>query len=938
MRLQPVRFRTRRTDHRWTALLAAAVVSATACGDRPVSAPRSVDQSRALLAVRPAFAIGPSGGPAVLLSRIRGVLIGPRGDSTVASAAFTGDSAVLVFNVQITGSSAKYTLDLTAFDPQDIVAYHAAQDVTVKPGDNANVAAPVLVYSAPDTALRALHVSPPALLLNAGASGSLTAIGSTASGQAIVPLRLGWTPRDPLIASVDGSGTVRAGAFQGSTWVVARTATNVADSARVTVHAPVDRVLVAPATVEIIRGSAGAVGAELRDAGNHLIDDRAATWSSSDPTVATVSPTGAVQALRIGTATLTATAEGKSATATVNVVSPVARVEIIPASLSFASLHETQAVVTHVVARPNASIDGLTAVFNSSNAAVATVDATGNVTASGNGTASITATVDGVSGSATATVQQVAASIAISPKDAAAHALGETCAFSATVLDALGGTMTAPALTWTSSNTGVATVGSDGVAKAIGSGIANITVTAAGKSDVARFSVSQIQALLLLFTDHTRIQVGDGATLTAKVADANGNPLFPITPTWTTLTPAIASVTPTGRVTALSAGTATLSAAANGLTASLSIIVVANPNAPSGGAVSGQVINAVTGSGIAGATVTTAANTIATTAADGSFTLQGVANGSSLTIAAAGFTSTQYFNAATSTGTTQPLGVLPLVPSSTSVGSFSGRVIDARSGNGVPNALLSARPGINATVGDATQVFTDQSGNYSGSLPAGTYTVTATSAGYSSATGVVPAIGGFTLANQNIVLSPAGLNSNSFRFILQWNATPRDLDSHLVGPTGNGGNFEIAYYSRTFSDSSGLVAQLDHDVTSGFGPETITLNKTVAGHYRYYVHRYCCGENFGTSGARVTVYRGSSVAAQFSIPSGDGEVWTVFDLDGTSGALTSINTLSPTYNIPTSGSGSFNVIPDRSGSDDIRALLERVRSHAKPSSGAGNYR
>jgi len=80
----------------------------------------------------------------------------------------------------------------------------------------------------------------------------------------------------------------------------------------------------------------------------------------------------------------------------------------------------------------------------------------------------------------------------------------------------------------------------------------------------------------------------------------------------------------------------------------------------------------------------------------------------------------------------------------------------------------------------------------------------------------------------------------------------------------------------------------------------------------------------------VTVYRGSIAVAQLSVPNQDGDVWTVFELDGSTGAITPINTMSPTYDIPRAGSPSFNVIPTQGGAvDDVQSLLGRVRAHPK---------
>ena len=64
--------------------------------------------------------------------------------------------------------------------------------------------------------------------------------------------------------------------------IVARAANNAADSITIKVHAPVDSVVITTPSLSLIRGKSSPVTAELRDATNHLIDDRTASWSSSD--------------------------------------------------------------------------------------------------------------------------------------------------------------------------------------------------------------------------------------------------------------------------------------------------------------------------------------------------------------------------------------------------------------------------------------------------------------------------------------------------------------------------------------------------------------------------------------------------------------------------------------------------------------------------------
>ena len=96
---------------------------------------------------------------------------------------------------------------------------------------------------------------------------------------------------------------------------------------------------------------------------------------------------GVVTGLKLGTTTITASAEGKSATAAVTVVTPIDRIELTPAALSFASLRETQTVTARVVPKTGASVAGIVPQFSSSNPAVAAVDASGKVSAVGNGSA-----------------------------------------------------------------------------------------------------------------------------------------------------------------------------------------------------------------------------------------------------------------------------------------------------------------------------------------------------------------------------------------------------------------------------------------------------------------------------------------------------------------------------------------------------------------------
>jgi hypothetical protein len=83
--------------------------------------------------------------------------------------------------------------------------------------------------------------------------------------------------------------------------------------------APVATVTVSPASASLAVGATQPVSAVLKDANGNVLTGRSVTWATSNAPVATVSGSGLVSALLVGTATLTATSEGRSGTAAVTV-------------------------------------------------------------------------------------------------------------------------------------------------------------------------------------------------------------------------------------------------------------------------------------------------------------------------------------------------------------------------------------------------------------------------------------------------------------------------------------------------------------------------------------------------------------------------------------------------------------------------------------------
>ncbi len=91
---------------------------------------------------------------------------------------------------------------------------------------------------------------------------------------------------------------------------------------------PIATVTIEPSTATLFVGGSQTLTATLRDAAGNALSGRTVTWNTTNAAVATVSPAGVVTAVSLGSAVISATAEGRAGTSTVTVVSPVTSVVI----------------------------------------------------------------------------------------------------------------------------------------------------------------------------------------------------------------------------------------------------------------------------------------------------------------------------------------------------------------------------------------------------------------------------------------------------------------------------------------------------------------------------------------------------------------------------------------------------------------------------------
>ena len=213
--------------------------------------------------------------------------------------------------------------------------------------------------------------------------------------------------------------------------------------------------------------------------------DKSVTWESSASGVATVDTSGKVTAVSVGTATITATAadgSGEKATCSVT-VNAAAIVPVESVSLHKTSLELTEGGTARLTATILPDIaTNKNVTWSTSDASIATVT-DGVVTAVAPGTATITVTTEDGGKTATCAVTVAAATVPVTGvtlnKTSTSLYVGDTETLTATVAP---DNATNKAVTWTSSDSTVATVDQNGVVTALARGTAVITATAADGS------------------------------------------------------------------------------------------------------------------------------------------------------------------------------------------------------------------------------------------------------------------------------------------------------------------------------------------------------------------------------------------------------------------------------------------------------------------------
>ena len=246
----------------------------------------------------------------------------------------------------------------------------------------------------------------------------------------------------------------------------------------------------------------------------------------------------------------------------------------------------------------------------------------------------------------------------------------------------------------------------------------------------------------------------------------------------------------------------------------------------------------------------------------------------------------------------------------------SGYVYDLTSGLGIPSATVQIGGMTLSTLTDSTGFyqFFGLPGNKTYRLYASAYGANLTPpTGYiRQAFNVATSYGQDSTLNFNLATIPVIDtidDTSTMKIVLTWESAPNNLEANLWMPKNCNGQGCLVNEENTGSLTTDPNAKMETPgsvpVTTGYGPESITLNEVgngtqktypfsmaYTGTYTYAVHINSNPGTFGQANAVVVVYDGPFITYMkvFNVPTGSsGKWWKVFTIDGATRTITTVN-------------------------------------------------
>jgi uncharacterized protein YjdB len=483
-------------------------------------------------------------------------------DVTVGSSWTSGTPAVATVNSVTglaTGVAAGSSVITASFGGKSGTA-----NLTVTP---ATLVSMTLTPAAPSIAIAAKQQFIATGTFSDGTSRDITAIST-------------FTSANTTVATI-AAGGLATGVKAGTSVITAASGTRSAAALLTVTPATLASLSIAPANPSIQVGATRQLTVTATYSDATTVDVTANTaFTSAAPTLVTAgATTGLTTGIAVGSSLITGAFGGQTASTTVTVTPALlTSISVTPATATVAIAGTQKYVATGTFSNGTTADISATVAWTSSNTTVATVLPTGVATGQSGGNATITATSGALSGSAAIIVTPAVtlSSIAVTPATATV-AIAGTQKFVATGTYSNGTTADiSTTVTWASSNTSIATVGSTGIATGVSGGAATISATLSGKSGSGLLTVTPAATLTTITVTPANQSIVVGSTLqfTATGNYSNGT-TADITNAvlWASSAQGVATILQTGRATAVATGVTNISATQGTISGSTSLTV-----------------------------------------------------------------------------------------------------------------------------------------------------------------------------------------------------------------------------------------------------------------------------------------------------------------------------------------------------------------------------
>lgn len=302
------------------------IVDTTSNGDRHIATyqPSTQPGTYMVVATTPAGGMADTSTVTIVPTPVAAVVVTPTVatlllGATLQLAAAPQDSsgAPLSGRVVTWASSAPAVAAVSASGLVTAVATGSATVTATSEGKTGSAA--ITVTTVP---VATVTVSPASANLVLGATQQLSAVTLDSAGGTLTGRVVAWSSNNTTVATVSTGGLV-TGRAAGSATVTAASEGKTGSATIAVINVPVATVTVNPASATILVGATQLLAAVTKDSAGGTLTGRVVTWASSNTSVASVNGSGLVSGQSAGSATITATSEGKSGTALMTVQAPL---------------------------------------------------------------------------------------------------------------------------------------------------------------------------------------------------------------------------------------------------------------------------------------------------------------------------------------------------------------------------------------------------------------------------------------------------------------------------------------------------------------------------------------------------------------------------------------------------------------------------------------